>query len=118
MKKVFALAACAAALISINASAAAADENDRRVQVQNRSDQAIHYLYASPVTTNNWEEDLLGEGTIAAGASVTANIDNGTTECNYDFKVVMANGREHITRRVNVCVVSRLVVTNSGAAAQ
>ena len=118
MKKAFAFAASAAALISIHASASAADDNDRRVQVQNRSDQAIHYLYASPVTTNNWEEDLLGQDTIAAGASLTANIDNGTTECNYDFKVVMANGREHITRRVNVCVVSRLVVTNSGAAAQ
>ena len=118
MKKIFAFAASAAALVSFNASAAAQDANDRRVEVQNRSDQAIHYLYASPVTTNSWEEDLLGRGTIAVGASVTANIDNGTTECNYDFKVVMANGREHITRRVNVCVVSRLVVTNSGAAAQ
>lgn len=117
MKKAFAFAVATAALFSIN-SAAAANENDRRVQVQNRSDQAIHYLYASPVTTNNWEEDLLGQGTIAAGSSVTTNIDNGTTECNYDFKVVMADGREHISRRVNVCVVSRLVVTNSGASTQ
>lgn len=117
MKKALALFAAVAA-ISSSVAFAASDSNDRRVQVQNRSSQAIHYLYASPVTTNNWEEDLLGSGTIAPGASTVANVDNGTTECNYDFKVVMANGQEHIRRRVNVCAVSRLVVTNSGTATE
>ena len=87
--------------------------------VQNISSQSIYNLYASPVTSTTWEEDLLGkDGTIPSGTSKVANIDNGTTECNYDLKVVMANGREHIQRGVNVCAVSKWVIGDAGASMQ
>ena len=61
---------------------------------------------------------MLGDGTIPAGTTKTANIDNGTTECNYDLKVVMANGREHVRRRVNVCAVNKWVIGDSGDSVQ
>jgi nicotinamide riboside kinase len=116
MKKALALFALLTAVSS--QAFAAPDGQNRRVQIANRSSQAVHFLYASPVTTNNWEEDLLGNGTIAPGASVEANIDNGTNQCNYDLKIVMANAQEHIRRAVNVCAVSRITVTNTGTSAE
>ena len=119
MKKAVALVAAFAAAISISSAAlAASDGKNRRVTVQNISTQAIYNLYASPVTSKTWEEDLLGQGTIPSGQSKVANIDNGTTECTYDLKVVMANGREHIQRRVNVCAVSKWVIGDAGASMQ
>ena len=119
MKRTFAVLAAAAVAISVPATAwAANDGKNRRVTVENLSSQSIYYLYASPATSTTWEEDLLGSGTIPSGSSKVANIDNGTNECYYDLKVVMADGKEHIQRRVNVCTVSRWVIGESGNSVQ
>ena len=119
MRKAFALVTAFAAMMSISSAAIAApDGKNRKVKVENLSSQSVHYLYASPVTSNTWEEDLLGQGTIPAGTSKVANIDNGTTECYYDLKIKMANGREFVQRRVNVCAVSKWVIGVSGNSVQ
>lgn len=119
MNKVFAMLAATAVAVSIpSASWAATDGKNRRVTVDNVANQSIYYLYASPATSTTWEEDLLGSGTIPAGTTKVANIDNGTNECYYDLKVVMADGKEYIQRRVNVCAVSRWVVGESGDSIQ
>jgi hypothetical protein len=119
MKRAFAVLAAVTVTASIpSASWAATDGKNRRVTVENVANQSIYYLYASPATSTTWEEDLLGSGTIPSGESKVANIDNGTNECYYDLKVVMADGREHIQRRVNVCSVSRWVIGESGNSVQ
>ena len=119
MKNAFALMTAAAVAVSVPVAAfAATDGKNRRVTVENVANQSIYYLYASPATMTTWEEDLLGSGTIPAGQSKVANIDNGTNECVYDLKVVMADGKEHIQRRVNVCNASRWVVGESGNSIQ
>ena len=120
MKRAFALVAACAAMASFAAPATAApDGKNRRVTVENLSSQPIYNLFASPVTTTDWEEDLLGaEGTIPSGTTKVANIDNGTTECYYDLKVKMKNGQEHVQRRVNVCAVSKWVVGDAGNSIQ
>lgn len=119
MNKAFKLAAAVAALVTLSMPASAApDGRDRRVLVENISSQALRELYASPVTSNIWEEDLLGQSIVAAGAKLNANIDNNTNECIYDLKAVMADGREHIKRRVDVCKVSKWVLGDSGSSIQ
>ncbi len=90
------------------------DEENRHVLVMNMSSQTMRELYASPITSDTWEEDLLGQRTLAAGEDIDANIDNGTDECMYDLKAVMANDREYIQRSVNVCSVSRWVIGDGG----
>jgi hypothetical protein len=120
MGKAFAYLAAAAALVSFAgaASAASTDGKNRKVLVTNVSSQTVRELYASPVTAKTWEEDLLGQRTLTAGQSISANIDNGTNECNYDLKVVMANGQEHVKRGINVCAVSKWVIGDSGDSIQ
>jgi len=117
MKKAFAVMAFAA-VMSLSSVAFAADGKNRKVVVDNVSSQSIYNLYASPVTSTIWEEDLLGDGTIPSGTTKTANIDNGTAECYYDLKAVMANKAEHVKRRVNVCAVSKWVIGDSGDSIQ
>ena len=119
MKRAFAVFAAVAVASSIPSAAWAADDGkNRRVTIENLSSQSIYYLYASPISAKTWEEDLLGSGTIPAGESKVANIDNGTNECYYDLKVVMADGKEYVQRRVNVCAVSRWVIGESGNSIQ
>jgi hypothetical protein len=117
--KAFALAAIGAALISLSGHAAAApDGKNRKVTVQNVSSQTIRELYASPITATIWEEDLLGQRTLTAGQSIVANIDNGTDQCYYDLKAVLANGKAVEQRKVNVCAASKWVIGDSGNSVQ
>jgi len=114
------LAVTAAALIAFSsaASAASTDGKNRKVMVQNISSQQVNNLYASPITAKTWEEDLLGQRVLAAGSSIEANIDNGTNQCQFDLKVVMANGKTFEHRGVNVCAASKWVIGDSGESIQ
>jgi hypothetical protein len=117
--KTLALAAVAAALVSVSGTAIAApDGKNRKVTVQNLSSQTVRELYASPITSTIWEEDLLGQRTLTAGQSISANIDNGTTECYYDLKAVLANGKAVEQRKVNVCAANKWVIGDSGNSVQ
>jgi hypothetical protein len=120
MGKSIAWLAAGAALVSLAspAWAASTDGKNRKVMVTNVSSQAVYNLYASPITAKTWEEDLLGQRTLAAGASIEANIDNGTNECMFDLKVVLANGKAFEHRRVNVCAASKWVIGDSGESVQ
>ena len=115
MKKLFALAA-AAALVSISGAAeASSDGKNRVVTVENISNQTLNYLYASPISSKTWEEDLLGDDRVLSrGESIEANIDNGTNECQYDLRAVMADGKEVIRRNINVCAISKWTIGDSG----
>lgn len=114
MKTLFAMAA-AVALVSVSSAAEAADDGKNRVVlVENISNQSLNYLYASPITSKTWEEDLLGDRVLSQGQSIEANIDNGTNECQYDLRAVMADGREVIRRNINVCAVSKWTIGDSG----
>jgi hypothetical protein len=118
MRKTFALAALAALLSAAGAASAAPDGKNRKVTVQNVSSQTVRELYASPITATTWEEDLLGQRTLTAGQSISANIDNGTTQCYYDLKAVLANGKAVEQRKVNVCATSKWVIGDSGHSIQ
>lgn len=117
MKKKLVLVAALVAVVCAPALGAP-DGKNRKVTVENVSSQTVRELYASPITAKTGEEDLLGKTTIPAGTNKVANIDNGTAECSYDLKVVMANGKEYVQRRINVCAVSKWVIGDSGDSIQ
>jgi hypothetical protein len=114
MRKLLALAT-AAALASVSTVAdASTDGKNRVVVVENFANQTLNYLYASPISSKTWEEVLLGDRVLARGESIDANIDNGTNECQYDLRAVMADGREVIRRNINVCAVSKWTIGDTG----
>jgi len=114
MKKTIAIALATAALVAAGSASAAPDGKNRKVTVENISSQTLRELYAAPTTSKTWEEDLLAQRTLSAGESISANIDNGTNECMYDLKVVMADGKAYEHRNVNICAVSKWTVGDSG----
>ena len=115
MKKVLAFAAAAALASFSTVADAANDGKNRVVVVENISNQTLNYLYASPISSKTWEEDLLGtDRVLSRGESIEANIDNGTNECQYDLKAVMADGKEVIRRNINVCAISKWTIGDSG----
>lgn len=82
------------------------DGQNRRVRVHNQTGWVMTHFYASDSRVDDWEEDMLGSSVLAAGSSVTMNIDDGSGACLYDFKARFTNGQELTRFRINVCEIA------------
>jgi len=61
--------------------------------LHNETGVEIHELYVSPHSSNNWGEDVLGQDTLAPGASVKITFDDQEKTVKWDLKV--ADGNKH-----------------------
>ena len=82
------------------------DGQDRRVVIINATGVTMTHFYASNSGRNDWEEDILGQDELPAGARVRINIDDGLGACLYDFKARFADGDELVRYRINVCQIT------------
>lgn len=82
------------------------DGHDRRVTIHNQTGWTMTHFYASDSRSDSWEEDILGSGVLAAGASQRINIDDGSGACVYDFKARFSNGQELTKMGINVCQIA------------
>ncbi|WP_439816838.1 hypothetical protein [Zavarzinia sp. CC-PAN008] len=88
------------------ASAAQADSL-QDFTVRNNGNTYVHYIYVSPITTSEWEDDVLGNDVLGPGSSITIRM-NGyrSDQCLFDIKVVDENQGEREYRKVNLCKVA------------
>jgi len=92
------------ALLASFATTAGADGN-KKVKIINETRHAMVQFHASRVGTKDWEEDILGQDTLAVGSSVSVNF--GTDDyCLYDFLGVFDDGDKVEKYRINVCEIS------------
>ncbi|MBB4081449.1 hypothetical protein [Brevundimonas lenta] len=82
------------------------DGMNRRVRIHNQTGWTMTHFYASDSRIEDWQEDMLGEDVLSAGASIMMNIDDGSGACLYDFKARFSNGQELTRMRVNVCEIA------------
>ncbi|WP_237151937.1 hypothetical protein [Oryzibacter oryziterrae] len=78
---------------------------DRHVVIVNNTSYTINEFYASSVGQKSWQEDILGNDTLAPGAKVRINIDDGTGYCKYDLRAVFNDGTDAVKQGVNICEV-------------
>lgn len=88
---------------------------DTRFQVVNNSSMTVMQLFFSHASINTWGADQLGANVLPPGRVWSYRANNAGE---YDFRIVWSNGRAAELRRVNICVASRIIVTNSGMYAQ
>jgi hypothetical protein len=103
--------AAALALVLALASVSPASAQDRRVNIHNSTSYTIVHFYASNVTRDNWEEDILGQYVLNPGGSVMVNVDDGSGQCLFDFKAVFDDGDEAVKNGVNVCEIQDFYFT-------
>lgn len=58
------------------------------VQVENRTNQTIYYLYASPCNQDGWGGDRLGNNVIASGQAFSLTLEPGC----WDFRASTQQG--------------------------
>ncbi|QCK87195.1 hypothetical protein E8L99_16235 [Phreatobacter aquaticus] len=107
-----ALAAFAAA--SLFASVEAHAQAQQNFAMVNRSGAQIDEVYVSASNRDSWGRDILGDGVMPSGTRRNITFPRGTRACEFDIRVVFANGQRRETRGVDLCQVSTVTVTPSG----
>lgn len=97
-KSVAALAGAACAVALLIPVAALAQKSS--VVIKNKSDWEIHQFFLSPVETDKWGPDQLGEDVISTGDTFTLN---GVPCDSYDVMLVDEDGDECIVPEVDIC---------------
>lgn len=82
----------AAALALTAASTTTAIAEDLEFVLINQSGFTLTEFYTSPSNVNNWEEDVLGQDVLESGYTVKILIQDGRTQCEYDMRMVFADG--------------------------
>lgn len=100
------------AVASAPAAAQSRDGQDRRVLIENQSNQAILYVRGSPTSESSFGDDRIPDRVIGTGQSSVVDFDSGTTACMYDLRVTLADGSNVDRMNVNVCRVSRWTIGN------
>lgn len=96
--------------ISTAVSGAAFAAN-KTVTVVNKTKSTMSAIYASSVGTSSWEEDILGQDTLAPGESVEIDMDDGSGACRFDLKAEFSDGTEGVQENLNICKVGTFTFT-------
>ncbi len=119
----FAAGALAMALMTLAPVAAIAAPQD--FELTNSTGYEIKSVFISPHSSNDWQEDVLGQDTLADGAGVKIHFPGGRGEtCDWDLKVVYTSDGSSAewTDGFDLCTVSQIDIkwdgTNTSATAQ
>jgi len=99
------LAAAAVLLVGLNAVALAADYY---VEITNNTGYTIMYMYVSPAKSDSWEEDVLGDETMANGETRRVNL-TGYKSSMFDIRLVDEDGDKYTFWNVDVSKVDLTV---------
>lgn len=103
-----ALAAVPAALMATSAALAA----DVVFQLRNQTTASLTEFYVSPVTSDNWEDNIIPAGeSLSRGDSVEVTIPDDGRGCMYDILGVFSDGDEVDEYEVNICELSDYTYT-------
>jgi hypothetical protein len=76
---------------------------ERHVLFTNETRQPIVELHVSRVGSGDWQLDLLGSEYLPPGDAVAVTIDDPNESCRVDFKMVLDNGSELVSRGIDIC---------------
>jgi hypothetical protein len=102
-----------AALLCLGVLQAAAQENPS-VTIVNNTGYTVYYLYISQTSTDDWEEDVLGDDVLLNGQSVNVKLAVPLTVTNrYDIKLQDSDGDTYIKWDVPISNNDRVIFTMS-----
>src|SRR5690349_796530 len=100
----FAAAAISAAVIG------SAQAGTQDFDLVNNSGRTIERIFVSRVSTNSWENDVLGRFVLPSGYTKHVSFSPDYRGCHFDVKVVFRDGSSLIDWNVDLCRVGRLAV--------
>jgi hypothetical protein len=98
-----ALSLCAISLLCVQVAWA---QGKQDFTLHNDTGVEIHELYVSPHSSDEWDEDILGEDTLANGESVTIHFSRKEKAKLWDLKVVDGKGNSIEWESLNLLEIS------------
>ena len=98
LKKLSAAVAIAAVAMALWAAPALADTH--KFTIKNNGGHQIDRVFLSPISSDKWGPDQMGDDVIAPGDSQSWDID---TDCEMDVKVVYHDGTTKVKQDVDTC---------------
>lgn len=80
----------------------------------NATSYTLREFYASPSSSGNWEEDILGREVLPPGYSGNITIGDGRSTCVYDLLSVFSDGTMVTRWNVNLCALNNGTYTITG----
>ena len=87
-----------------------ATQNKQDFTLHNETGQEILEVYVSPTGVDNWEEDILGQDTLASGDSVAITFSR-RQEDRWDIKVVFRSGKNSVWNKLNLSQITDLTIS-------
>ncbi len=92
----------------------ASERPNARFTLINNSDMVMDTLNISPVTEDDWGDDLFGTLSLPAHSRLIAG-PSQTTGCMFDVRVVYHDHKEEVLRRQNLCDLDQITFTGRNA---
>jgi hypothetical protein len=80
----------------------------------NKTGLTVMEVYLSPTSSDDWEEDVLGEDVLKTGAKVAIKFGSSETECNWDLKVVDEDDDDIVWTKLNLCTANEITLMYEG----
>ncbi len=100
-----------AGFVAMVAVGAAHANEPAKFDLRNTSGQNIDIIQVSPVSSDDWGPDLLGDRVLRSGGTVT--VDPGSTGCMFDVRVTYHSGGKESFRNVDLCHTTRISFANT-----
>ena len=93
------------------ATPAAAQQAKQDFTLINRTGYELSQVYVSPNQSNDWEDDVLGQDTLADGERVAIRFERAVKSCMWDLKVTYSiDDSNAVWRGINLCSVERITI--------
>lgn len=99
-----------AAMLAIGAPAVA-DDAKQDFKLVNKTGYELKALYVSPSKSDDWEDDILGQDTLADGQAVNVHFGAKTHTCKWDLKVTYSDDDSNaVWHNIDLCTVEKITI--------
>jgi hypothetical protein len=106
-----ALAVSVAAVVISGLVPASVFAGEQDFTLHNATGKEISELYVSSADTEDWEEDILGEDTLATGASVSITFPKRARGEKWDMKVVFSDGKSSVWTDLRLTEITDITIS-------
>lgn len=76
----------------------------------NKTGYVIDEVYVAPSSSDDWEEDVLGEGVLENGRTVHIRFNRATKTCKWDLMVVYTDKETAEWEGFDLCETSKIII--------
>ena len=102
----------ALAALSLSLSAAPALAQDLQFELINDSAITLANLFVSPVSVDEWGNDIMAGTMLAPGDSGLITVPGGLSVCVYDMRFVADNGNE-VEQTADLCALTSFTLSSN-----